>query len=209
MRRAVIVAVLALGACGQKAPLASAASGPPDWRQVATPADRARLREWRTAFVTGLDQARASGHAAEVAREGKLLEPDAGMAGGMPPAGDYRCRVIKLGSKGQSGPGYVAYPEFGCRIDDEGGIRSFRKLTGSQRPVGVIMNDGGRQVFLGTMMLSDESRALFYGRDPDRDMIGAVERLGDGRWRMILPYPHYESVMDVMELVPAAAAPRS
>jgi hypothetical protein len=194
-----------LSACGGSA-RPSTANANPDWRSVATQADRDRLREWRTAFVKGLDEARTSGHAADVAREGLLLQPDAGVASGRPPAGDYRCRVIKLGSKGQAGLGYVAYPAFGCRIENEGGIASFRKLTGSQRPVGVILGGKQRLVFIGTLALGDEPRALDYGRDPDRDMIGAIEGLGDGRWRMILPYPHYESLMDIIELVPA---PRS
>lgn len=200
-----LLLLLGLTGCGAGVrPASTGVNGDPDWRSVATQADRDRLREWRTAFVKGLDQARAGGHQADIAREGRLLEPDAGVATARPPAGDYRCRIIKLGSKGDAGLAYVAYPPFGCRIEDEGGIASFRKLTGSQRPVGVILGNAQRLVFLGTLALGDEQRALDYGRDPDRDMIGAIEGLGDGRWRMILPYPHYESVMDVIELVPAS-----
>jgi hypothetical protein len=154
--------------------------------------------------VAGLSEARASGHAADVDKEGALLDPDAGRWAGRPPSGDYRCRVIKLGSKGHGGLGYVAYPHFACRIDDEGEVASFKKLTGSQRPVGVILGDARRLVFLGTLVLGDEQRALDYGRDPDRDMIGAVEAIPGGRWRLILPYPQYESLIDVIELVPAS-----
>ena len=128
---------------------------------------------------------------------------------GRPPAGDYRCRVIKLGSQGSGGLDYVSYPSFGCRIDDEGEVVSFRKMTGSQRPVGVILSGPRRAVFLGTLVLGDEKRALDYGRDADRDMIGAVESIGGGRWRMILPYPHYESVIDVIELIPAGSPAQS
>ena len=29
-----------------------------------------------------------------------------------------------------------------------------------------------------------------YGRDAERDMAGFVERIGDNRWRLVLPYPH-------------------
>jgi hypothetical protein len=60
-----------------------------------------------------------------------------------------------------------------------------------------------RQVFLGTLMLGDESRAMQYGVDPERDVAGFVERIGPERWRMIMPSPHFESLLDVMELVPA------
>jgi hypothetical protein len=209
MNKVWLIAALALGGCAHGERVAAAAQPALDWRRVATPADRERLSRWRTAFVEGLAQARAAGHAAEIAREGRLLEPDAGTGGGDPPAGDYRCRVIKLGAKGKAGLAYVAYPSFACRIADEAGIASFRKLTGSQRPVGVILSGGQKSVFLGTLVLGDEQRAIDYGRDADRDMVGAVENIGDGRWRLILPYPHYESVMDVVELVPVSTSPGS
>ena len=83
-------------------------------------------------------------------------------------------------------------------------VFSFAKLSGSQRPVGLIFgNDNFRQIFLGTMMLGDERRPLDYGRDADRDMAGAIEKVGPERWRLILPFPRFESMMDVIELVPA------
>jgi hypothetical protein len=203
MNKALLAPLLALAACAGGTRVETAAPTALDWRQVATPADRERLRQWRTAFVSGLDEARIRGHAAEIAREGRLLDPDAG-APSRPPAGEYRCRVIKLGSRGETELTYIAYPAFACRIADEGEIASFKKLTGSQRPMGVILGDARRRVFLGTLVLGDETRALHYGRDPDRDMIGAVEALGERRWRLLLPYPRYESLMDVIELVPVA-----
>ena len=80
----------------------------------------------------------------------------------------------------------------------------FTKLTGSQRPVGTLFPDNGRRmVFLGTLMLGDETRALRYGRDRERNLIGVVERVGPNRWRIAFPYPHFESLLDVIELVPA------
>lgn len=181
------------------------AAAPPDWRTTATPADRARLREWRTAFLEGLEQARAGGAAAAVAAEGALLDPDAGGVPGLPPAGDYACRVLKLGARRAGGLSYVGYPAFRCRIEASGGLLRFRKQTGSQRPVGRIFDGdagSGRPVFLGTLVLGDERRALPYGADPDRNMIGVFDSLPDGRWRLLLPRPAFESVMDVIELVP-------
>jgi hypothetical protein len=99
---------------------------------------------------------------------------------------------------------YVSYPAFSCRIIQAGQLQDFGKLTGSQRQVGSIFpGDPLRQVFLGTLVLGDESRALQYGRDTERDVAGYVERIGPNRWRLIMPRPHFESVMDVMELVPS------
>ena len=153
--------------------------------------------------MKALDQARAAGHAADLTREGALLEPDAALGPVPIPSGHYKCRVIKLGAKGPGGLDYVAYPAFNCRIQQEKELQSFYKLTGSQRHTGLIFPaDPLRQVFLGTLVLGDESRAMQYGRDADRDLAGWVERIGDNRWRLILPYPHYESTLDVVELVP-------
>ena len=171
------------------------------WQQVVTPEDRTRLRDWRKAFTQALEQAKAANHSAEIEREGALLEPDAAI-GGPIPNGDYRCRVIKVGAKSQGMLDYVSYPAFKCRVGD-GRTQHFMKLTGSQRHVGRIYPaDQLHQVFLGTLVLGDETQAYKYGRDPVRDAAGWVERVGDNRWRLVLPYPHYESLLDVIELVP-------
>jgi hypothetical protein len=147
---------------------------------------------------------RASGHSADIAREGSLLDPDSAI-GGPIPDGAYRCRVIKVGAKSEGMLDYVAYPYFRCEVRQKGAVQSFAKLNGSQRQVGLVFsNDQLRQVFLGTLMLGDESRAMEYGVDPGRDVAGFVERIGPQRWRLIMPSPNFESQIDVMELVPAA-----
>ena len=171
------------------------------WQEAATPEDRVRLRDWRKAFTKALEQARSANHGADIEGEGALLDPDAAI-GGPIPNGDYRCRVIKVGAKSQGVLEYVSYPAFQCRVED-GRTQHFTKLTGSQRHVGRIYPaDQLHQVFLGTLVLGDETQAYKYGRDPDRDLAGWVERIGDNRWRLVLPYPHYESLLDVIELVP-------
>ena len=177
-----------------------------DWRQVATENDRKRLRDWRKAFVDGLDAARKAGHGADITREGALLDPDAALTGGPIPNGTYACRVIKLGAKSQGLLDYVSYPPFVCRIDQEHDLQGFAKLTGSQRPVGLIFaNDALRQVFLGTLVLGDEREARQYGQDETRDVAAFVERIGANRWRMVMPRPAFESQVDVVELTPAGA----
>lgn len=177
----------------------------PDWRSVATRPDLRRVREWREAFVQALGEARASGHEAAVAAEGALLDPDAAIDNATIPPGRYRCRTLKLGSAAGSALGFVAYPVFDCTVTVQGGFTTFTKINGSQRPVGRLYAGGARrQIFLGTMMLGDEIRALGYGRDADRDMAGAVERIGMQRWRLVLPYPRFESTLDVVELIPTS-----
>jgi hypothetical protein len=177
------------------------------YREVVTEDDRVRLRDWRSAFVEGLDQARKAGHSSDVAREGALLDPDAALAGPAIPDGLYRCRVIKLGAKGPGNLAYVSYPGFECRIRPERTLQRLAKLSGSQRYVGLIFpGDAIRNVFLGTLAFADESRALQYGQDEQRDVAGYIERIGPNRWRLVMPAPHFESRVDVMELVPKGAS---
>lgn len=199
--------VIALGLSGCGVVRSSAGMVPEwsrDWHQVATLKDRSRLRDWRKSFTDALDAARTSGHSAEIAREGALLDPDAALGGGPIPNGRYACRVIKLGAKSQGLLDYVSYPPFVCRIEQERDLQGFAKLTGSQRPVGLIFpGDVMRQVFLGTLVLGDEREARQYGQDETRDVAGYVERIGPNRWRMVLPAPAFESQLDVVELTPA------
>lgn len=179
------------------------------WRDVVAPKDRERLSNWRKSFVEGLAAARKSGHSAEIAREGALLDPDAGLTGGQLANGTYRCRVIKLGAKSVGMLDYVSYPASPCRIRAERELQRLDKLGGSQRYVGLIFpNDAIRRVFLGTLILGDERRAMQYREDPDRDIAGFVERIGDNRWRLIMPRPQFESQIDVMELVPSGEGVR-
>ena len=77
------------------------------------------------------------------------------------------------------------------------------KLSGSQRPVGYIFKKDSKQsVFLGTIVLGDEAKLVTYGQEDDRNEAGLVERIGAKRWRIIFPFPHYESTMDVIDLTP-------
>lgn len=174
-----------------------------DWHLIASPADRERLARWRTAWMAGLDKAVAAGHGPQIAAQGALLKPDFALDDAKLPAGDYRCRVFKLGAQSKGMPDYVAYPFFTCRVALAEGRLHFIKVDGSQRPTGDLFPDPGpRMIFLGTMMLGDEARPLPYDRDAERDMAGIVERVGPQRWRIAFPYPRWESTIDIFELMP-------
>ena len=209
MRTILIGALLSLGACttvnqtlNREGALVDRQAR--DWRLVATPNDRARLRDWRSSFVGALAAARRSGAGAKIDAEGALMRPDAALPGPRLVNGTYRCRTTKLGAKSAGLLDYVAYPPFVCRVRQERALQGFAKLSGSQRQVGLIFpGDPIRDVFLGTVMFGDENRTMQYGGDPDRDSAGYVERVGPARWRLIMPRPTYESQIDVIELVPA------
>src|SRR5438270_6060454 len=177
------------------------------YRQVISDNDRIRLRDWRASFEDGLAAARKAGHSTEIDRDGPLLDPDAALAGPAIPNGIYHCRVIKLGAKDPGNLDFASYGGFTCRVRQERALQRLSKLSGAQRYVGLIFpSDAIRNVFLGTLAFADETRVLQYGQDDQRDVAGYVERIGPNRWRLVMPQPHFESRIDVMELVPAGAA---
>lgn len=208
MKRLILLGLLAL-ACAGCSTVRQHSGMIPEWtthyRRVITEDDRLRLRDWRLAFVAAIDAARKSGHGAQIDREGALLDPDAGLAGRPIPNGIYRCRVLKVGAKDPGNLEFVSYSGFSCRVKAEQNLQRLAKLSGSQRYVGIIFpGDAVRQVFLGTLVLADERRALQYGQDKLRDVAGYVECIGPNRWRLVMPKPHFESQLDVMELVPSS-----
>lgn len=198
----IVLAMLSLAGCADRA--LPAASAPHSWRLVATQADRGRIRDWRTAWVAAVARARAAGHGPAIDAEGVLLQPDTAIDGAMLPAGNYDCRVIKLGGKGKASLLSVSYPPFACRVAKEGAASHFSKLSGPQRPVGHLYPESGRRmIFLGSLMLGDETMAMRYGQDRKRDMAGILERIGPARWRLVFPHPQFESLLDVVELKPS------
>ena len=206
MRLSLLAILLALSACtvSREVVAPPTAERPNDlWRALATEADVERLQQWRGAWVDALAKARAAGHGDSIAREGALLDPDAALAGARLTPGTYRCRTIKLGARAPANDEFVAYPANRCRVGLTRGRVHFARLDGPQRPIGALFPDNARrQIFLGTLQLGDERLALRYSRDAERDMAGVVERIGEDRWRLVLPYPHFESLLDVIELTP-------
>ena len=163
-------------------------ANPPAWRPVATDADRQRLRDVRTAWTAAL--------AGRTIGTDPLFDPDRALDRPLPPPGPYRCRLIGVGGGAEITP-----PNWGrCEI----GADSPVKLDGVQRPTGRLYADSEtRGVFLGTLLLGDESRPIRYGRDGMRNLVGVVERIDAARWRVALPNRSFGSVLDVIELVPA------
>ena len=201
----VAASVIAGGVAASGAPAATRAMAVPKkgWRAVATQTDRERLRTWHDAWTEALARARI-GNAAKIDADAELFDPDRALGGAVPPPGRYRCRVFKLGAKGTAMADFTTYSDGACDIAALAGASSFVKVAGAQRPSGIIFHDNDtRAMFLGSMMLADETRPMVHGRDAGRDMTGYVERIGDKRWRLVLPYPRFESILDVIELVPA------
>jgi hypothetical protein len=173
------------------------------WQALITNVDRNRLKQWRDTWLDGLKQAEAAGFRASIDREGKLLDPDAAMEKPDVPDGAYHCRWIKLGRRivwGQkTGAPFQIDAPVPCSIK---GTR-FRAKGGTLRPNGTLWSyDAARLLFLGGISVGDEAATIPYGRDPDRNALGLLERIGDHRWRLVLPHPAWEATIDVIEIVP-------
>ena len=176
-----------------------------DWRGIITGEDRDRLDRIDAAWSRALDQARRSEGSGDLASVGDLIDRDAALDNPSPPPGRYRCRTVKLGHQGSSGLGYVVYGWFECEIERTAAGLRLVKTTGSQRPSGLLFpEDGEGMVFLGSLALGDEPRANSYGNNDERDFAGRFERIGRARWRLVIPWPQYESTLDLIELVPAS-----
>jgi hypothetical protein len=201
---------LVLTACASTPPPPPPPPGGPaaalrDWRGIVTAADRDRYSRRDAAWSLALQQAGRQRGSGDLASVGDLIEPRAARAPVAPPPGDYRCRTVKLGSQGgEDGLGYVVYGWFACRIEATPNGLKFSKLTGSQRPAGLLFPENDRQmVMLGSMALAAEPPANSYGQRPDRDLVAVLERIGERRWRLVIPWPQVESNLDLIELVPA------
>ena len=176
-----------------------------DWRGIVRSADRDRYARRDAAWRLALEQARRQTGSGDLRSLGDLIEPGGARRDVTPPVGEYRCRTVRLGSQGgEQGLGYVVYDWFACRIEATPRGLKFSKTTGSQRPSGLLFPEDARHmVMLGSLALAAEPPANSYGQRPERDLIAVLERIGDARWRLVIPWPQTESNLDLIELVPA------
>lgn len=179
--------------------------GTDDWRQVVSSADAANLSRLDQAWRMARAEADDKGFADEVTALGPLVDPNAGQAGRLqPPPGTYRCRTIKMGTKSEVGLAFNPYGYFRCTVElTPGGDLVLTKITGSQRTRGLLYPDTDRRlVFVGAQAWGlDETGFPRYGQMPERDQVGAFERIGPNRWRLVIPWPRVESKLEILELV--------
>ena len=187
------------------APAEGEQGGTDDWRQVVNAADAANLSRLDQAWRMARAEADDKGFADEVNALGPLVDPNAGQAGRLqPPPGTYRCRTIKMGTKSEVGLAFNPYGFFRCTVElTPGGDLILTKVTGSQRTRGLLYPDTDRRlVFVGAQAWGmDETGFPRYGQMPERDQVGAFERIGPNRWRLVIPWPRVESKLEVLELV--------
>ncbi|QSF55128.1 MULTISPECIES: DUF4893 domain-containing protein [Brevundimonas] len=188
----------------QTTPAEGMQGGTDDWRKVANTADASLLGRLDQAWRMARAEAEEGGFSRQVEALGPLADPNAGQSGRVQPGqGNYRCRTIKMGSRNGSGLAYVEYPWFRCTVElTAGGDLILTKLTGSQRTRGLIYPDTDRRgVYIGAQAWgADENRYPAYGDSAERDQVGVIERIGQNRWRLVLPWPKQEAKLELLEI---------
>jgi len=178
--------------------------GTDDWRKVAKPADASALGRMDEAWRLARAEAEKGGYSRQVEALGPLADPNAGQSGRLQPApGTYRCRTIKMGSRDGGGLAYVDYPWFACSVElTPGGDLILSKTTGSQRTQGLLYPDTDRRlVYVGAQAWGDEAHYPRYGQTAERDQLGVLERIGQNRWRLAIPWPKQEAKLELLEIV--------
>lgn len=208
MRRLVFLAILAtLSACMDRTNVALAPEVPAveletGWRTILTSEDAQRLSQLPQTWKSALASSRR--YQKQILSEGDLLVANAARSHPAPSPGSYRCRLVKLGAPVGAEPPFRLFSEFFCYIrGDVGSTLFFAKQTGTERPGGWLHPDGDRQLVLtGAKQRPGSDTQLTYGSEPERDLVGVVERIGPFRWRLVLPWRGTSVGLDVYELTP-------
>ncbi len=207
-----LLALIATGAllsgCAGKTVPATAAARAPAWQTVIRDADRKRLAGLWSAWTRSLAEVQGAGQMSRVGALGAIAVPDAAREAPPPGPGAYRCRSVKMGNREDGSirgatPPVIADDFRPCTITARKGLLYFDQGRGDQRVAGTLYPDGDRQVFLGSLALPGESGIMAYGTDGDRDQVGVLRAFGDERWRLELPWPMWQSNLQVIEIVPA------
>ena len=205
----VAAGLLPLAACQRTPPAEAAAHADvqlveePRWRTAAAAEDVGRIDRLAAAWEQARSQAARAGFSRLMAREGRLLDPHGALPRPAPTPGSYLCRLVRFGPPVPRGAVLTAFRPFFCYVGVDRDALSITKQTGSQRPAGFLWDDGpGRMIFLGSMALGGREEALAYGEDPGRNMAGVFERVGNFRFRLVIPWPRSGATLEVFELVP-------
>jgi hypothetical protein len=172
------------------------------WRRDAVPSDIGRVQALPIAWQRAIADARARGFGPQLARLGELLDPRLVFDRAEPPPGVYHCRTIRIGAQRPATSSLIVYPWYQCRVSlTPGGDLQFAKITGTLRTSGNLYPDSDRRlVYLGVQDPGTAMRGA-YGPRTELNQAGVLERIGPRRWRLALPFPRSDSLLDVIDIV--------
>lgn len=162
---------------------------------ITTP-DRERLAAFDETRRVALDEARASGSAADRATLAEVVDRKPVSTDGFDMTGKWQCRTIKLGGAAR----LVVYGWFRCEVTDDGAGWTLEKISGSQRTFGRFFTESPtRMTYLGAFHVAGQERPR-YGAGPESDQVGYALVTGPDAFRIEFPAPYYESKFDILEL---------
>jgi hypothetical protein len=181
------------------------------WQEQISEPDRKRLAGLWSAWTRALNQAADAGEGARLADLGALAVADAAKPGPFPAEGTFNCRSIGIGIREPERPPKVpaldiAEPQ-SCTITARNGLFWLEQTGGPARIAGTLYPDEDRMVFLGTKALRGEMGMRRYGSDATRDQVGVLRALGPGHWRLELPWPHWQSNLELVEIRASGSPP--
>lgn len=173
------------------------------WRSDATPADVEKIDRLAGLWQGALAEARRAGFARRITVEGPLLDPGAALPRGAPPPGAYQCRAVRIGALAPRGRAFATGRQGFCYVGVEDGQLSLSVEVGVDRAGGYLWEEkeGRRAIFLGASVRPGSRTITAYGEDPARDLVGTVERVGNFRYRLLVP--GYGAKLAIFELKPA------
>ncbi len=173
------------------------------WQAVIKDSDRSRLARLSDAWEQARADIAAANADADLAALGVVGDPAAASPGPLPVAGRYRCRIIRLGWR-QGADRLVPPVQAGewapCTMTADGIVLRLETAPAAQQFTGTLYPDVDRLVFLGSVRLGDDMGRLRYGEDRDRDQLGVLTALGDGHWRLALPWPRWSARLILIEI---------
>lgn len=174
------------------------------WRQAATPAGVAAVDALDSRWLAAIADAKRRGATRAIDAEGPLLDGRASLPRAAPGPGPYRCRLLRVGATGAKTRGLVVSRSAFCFIGVEGDQLSFTSEVPGQRLGGYLheTKTSRELVFLGTAAGGRGQAVLGYGEDPARDRAGRFERVGEFRYRLLIPGAAAPELL-VFELVAA------
>jgi hypothetical protein len=176
------------------------------WRQAATPAGLAAIDGIDQRWAAALADARRRGATRTINAEAPLLDPTGALPRAAPAPGAYRCRLLRVAPPGTRIRGLSVSRSAFCFVGVKDDQLSLTTEIAANRLGGYLeeTRTSGAMIFLGATAGARGVPAVGYGEDAARDRVGRFERIGDFRYRLIVPAPAAPELM-VFELVAAPA----